>query len=129
MESVFGIFIVIIIWIFINYIVAYVSGWHKLALEYKTGNKVNGEAFYFRSGFGHWWCLTFIVSCEGLYMSALFPFNIGSSPLLIPWDEVEFIEKEDILDRRNILFPKVNVSIKLPEDILMACETARIKIK
>lgn len=126
MEFIFGLIIFVAAWIIINNIVAYASGWQDLATAYPALNKPDGKRFLFRSGFGHGWCLVFVVSREELYIRALFPFSIGSPPVLIPLSDIEMKGMQSIgLRGVKVKFKKIDRIFDLPQDVVEAVNDNR----
>jgi hypothetical protein len=126
MDFVIGLLVFASVWIFMNYIVSYFSGWRDLVKHYSTQSKGKGKKFLFRSGFGHWWCLVFFVDRSALHIRVLFPFNIGSPPVLIPLDEVEIHSRSSIgLRGQKITFKKISRTYDLPKDVVDAISANR----
>ena len=130
-------FIFIPIWITTSYLVAWRSGWKKLAEHYRATNTPSGKTFYFES------CvvnksaykkgMTIIVSEQGLFMKVLPIFRFGHAPLFIPWANINTIEKKPLSGwaafnlwyARNSFFEcalilPADFKIRLPERIVKA---------
>jgi hypothetical protein len=75
-------------------LLAYISGWMKLATFYRSSQEVNeGQAFNFQSAwmrsigfYNH--CVTMTATANGIFISVWFLFRIGHSPLFVPWEDI-----------------------------------------
>ncbi|MGH6962168.1 MAG: hypothetical protein ACREE7_16935, partial [Dongiaceae bacterium] len=80
------------LWCAATYLLAILSGWRRLGAHYAAEIPISGQRFRFRSAKSglvrYNSCLNFAAAPEGLYIWLLFPFRLGSSPLLVPWPDV-----------------------------------------
>lgn len=89
------------LWLGICGLFAFVSGWRSLATQFIARARPEGKRFRFVSGsMGLRWlpvrynnCLSVTVAPAAMHLSILFPFRFLSPPLLIPWGDVETIER------------------------------------
>jgi hypothetical protein len=79
-------------WIGVMALLAYMSGWWKLAAVYRAQRPPSGRCFLLAGGkVGDVWyrgCLTVYASAEGLYLSVWPIFRFREPPLLIPWSDI-----------------------------------------
>ncbi len=94
----------IIILIVVNAIIfwfLFSRSWLSLAKLYKTNQPPPHNIRRMRHGSVGWirykGTLNVGITPEGIYLSVIPVFNIGSSPLLIPWGEIDRIEKVNSL--------------------------------
>lgn len=88
-----------IVWFGIGGLIAYTSGWARLAATFRASQPVAGERFRFVSGsmgaaffpVNYGGCLFFAVGDMGIRLSVLFLFRLLSPPLFIPWSQVESV--------------------------------------
>jgi hypothetical protein len=88
-------------WLAVCALLSRISGWSRLAEQFRTDAPVSGEQFRFASGSmgsrlfpaNYKSCLSVAVSPAGLRLSLQFPFRFMSPPLFIPWTEVESVEE------------------------------------
>lgn len=77
---------------------SFISGWLRLAKQYRLRGVFKGERQYFQSGMigliSYTLCLTVGVDPTGFYLSILPLFYFGHSPLLIPWSEITEIRRK-----------------------------------
>ncbi|MFB2922982.1 MULTISPECIES: hypothetical protein [Aerosakkonema] len=92
--------LMIIIVIMLNVIIfwfLFSRSWLSLAKLYKTNQVPPPNIRYMRhgsvGGIRYKGTLNVGITLEGIYLSIIPPFNIGSSPLLIPWSAIDKIEK------------------------------------
>ncbi|TWU27913.1 hypothetical protein Poly41_70530 [Novipirellula artificiosorum] len=92
-----------LMWCDISLLIAFLSGWSRLAERYRYDARIECEFFSFQSGkmggvdFNS--CLILGVSERGLLMSMLLPFRIGHPQLLIPWSDFH-----DVQENRSPIF-------------------------
>ena len=103
--------IFITMWVGINYLISNLGGWRELAQHYQYQNEIISKKKYFQSAGMRWSthygsCLTIGGNEQGLYLSILFLFAIGSPNLFIPWHDIK-IKKT----RQWGLFPMLELSI------------------
>jgi hypothetical protein len=121
------------LWCAVSVYIAFMGGWRQLAKHYRANNPFLGKKFYFQSasmkGMTNYnKVLTIGVNREGLFISALFIFRLGHPPLLIPWPEITFKEKEgNFYDRCELRFARspdipFTISKKLREKISISRE-------
>jgi len=112
-------FFFVVMWVFINIVLAKLSGWMELAKNYRSTKEFEGERWNMRwakiNFVDYKGCINFGSNRNGLYMSVIFPFNFGSKPLLIPWIDILTIEKKGwFFDYVVLNFKKnPNVDIKI----------------
>jgi len=86
-------------WCAIMKLIAFAGGWRDLAKRYAArGTLPPDKTFRFSYGrMGAWCgyngCLRYDLGPLGLGLSMLILFSTGHPPLLIPWDEVVFLEE------------------------------------
>lgn len=83
----------VLIWSGVVYLLAWVSGWRRLARHYRCAKAPTGSVF------GALWAMLGPVSYrgtlqiqpapEGLYLSTMVFFRLGHPPLLIPWHAIK----------------------------------------
>ncbi|MCC6563189.1 MAG: hypothetical protein IT478_17690 [Xanthomonadales bacterium] len=124
-----GLFLVVfpMFWCAIVLLLAFVSGWRKLAENYATEKEPRGTVFRWVNGsvgivsYKH--CPNAHVADEGLYLSVLFFFRIGHEQLLIPWAEIRSGDAVAFLWHRAVCLeigsPPV-ARIKLPQNVVDA---------
>lgn len=49
-------------------------------------------------------CARLVFNAQGFYVGLMFPFNIGSPALFIPWVQVESCDEEQFLNTRSVTF-------------------------
>ena len=90
-----------VLWCAITYLLAFMSGWRRLAAHYAAELPTAGYRFRFRSAKSGWvrfnHCLNFAVTPDGLHLWLLRPFRLGSPPLLVPWRDVAATRRRDLL--------------------------------
>ncbi len=96
------------------WVLASVSGWTRLAADYRLDHPVTGERAWMRTArigpVNYHSVLSFTCTDEGLQISIAFPFRIGHPPLFIPWDEFDHVVPD------NKLFSnRIKASIGRPE--------------
>lgn len=87
-------------WFAVSALLSRISGWSRLAQQFRSDAPTSGERFRFVSGsMGarlfptvYHNCLSIAVSAAGFRLSLHFPLQFMSPPLFIPWTEVESIE-------------------------------------
>lgn len=83
----------VLIWSGVVYLLAWLSGWRRLARQYRHAGAPKGQplgAFWAMLGpVNHRGTLTIQAAPEGLYLSVMVFFRIGHPPLLIPWHAIK----------------------------------------
>jgi hypothetical protein len=80
------------LWCFVLRILSLTSGWTKLAKQFHSPNKFEGEYYRFQSArmglvsFNN--ALGIGVNEQGLYLAPMIIFRLFHRPLLIPWHEI-----------------------------------------
>ena len=94
-------FFFISLWCGLCWLMSRISGWSALAKKFRAAHPFVGEKRHLQSGALGWVnyrsCLTVGVGREGLYVSVLPLFAIGSPPLIIPWSSMHDIAKYKML--------------------------------
>jgi len=114
-------------------LVARLSGWSRLAEQYRATQPFQGEKWRFQSinmrYLSHYnGCVTFGADLQGLYVAVLFFFRVGHPPLLIPWGELEIQPKDRWMmsgyELRFLRVPGVTMWVRrnLGEKILRAAQ-------
>lgn len=99
-------------WFVING-VARLSGWSRLAEQYRANQPFQGEKWRFQSVqmryLSHYNnCVTFGADFQGLYIAMFFLVRPGHPPLLIPWEELEIRPKQRFfMTGYELSFPRV----------------------
>lgn len=89
-------------WVFVSFKLGKDSGWKNLA-KYFSAAYADPKNSKFVSGSGyigtvsHNGMLKVCADEAGFYIKAMFPFNFGHKPLLIPWDEMSYLKLEKAL--------------------------------
>ncbi len=106
--------IVVVAWgWFITQGIARISGWSRLAEQYRATEPFQGERWRFQSVqmryLSHYNnCVTFGADSQGLYIAMLFLVRPGHPPLLIPWQELEIRPKQRFgMSGYELSFPRV----------------------
>lgn len=83
----------VLIWSGVIYLLAWLSGWRRLARHYRCAKIPDGSLF------GTFWAMLGPVNHrgtlriqpapEGLYLSTMVLFRLGHPPLLIPWHAIK----------------------------------------
>jgi len=89
------------IWLTVSALISRLSGWSRLAEQFRSDAPASGEHFRFVSGSmgralfpaSYKSCLSVAVSPAGFHLSIQFPFRFLSPPLFIPWTEVESVQE------------------------------------
>jgi hypothetical protein len=84
---------VIGLWLGVNLVISFVSGWTELARVYRFRGKFLGESWSFQSGqmrllMGIGNALKIGADQAGLYLSLSFVFRPGKPPLYVPWQDI-----------------------------------------
>ncbi len=93
--------------------IARISGWSRLAEQYRANQPFQGEKWRFQSVqmryLSHYNnCVTFGTDFQGLYIAMMFIVRPGHPPLLIPWEELEIRPKQRFFTNGHELsFPRV----------------------
>lgn len=82
-----------VIWSSVVYLLAWVSGWQRLARHYRSARPPSGQPW------GGFWAmigpvsyrgtLTLQAAPEGLYLTMMVLFRLGHPTLLIPWHHIK----------------------------------------
>lgn len=86
-------------WCLISLLIS-ASGWMGLAKRYRTTVPLSGRVFPMEGadiGSRYRGVLFFALLPEGLRMSVLLPFRVGHPPLLVPWQDIRFVEEKKVL--------------------------------
>lgn len=91
--------IFIFCWGSLSILIAKLSGWARLARQYRNDARRDGIRFYFQSAGMRFWtnyggCLTIGVQRTGLYLAVWFLFRLGHPPLVIPWHDITMTERK-----------------------------------
>ena len=115
------------IWLGVNFLLAFLSGWFSLAREYRASESFEGKKWYLQSGdLGWFWpfgsmrgVLNIGANRAGLYLSVLFPFRPGKPPLFIPWTDISVKTKKGIFFKYTVFkFRRVpSVPLKIMERV------------
>ncbi len=94
-------------------VLAYLSGWRRLARSFPPVAQIDGERFYFASakmGMVPWFqinygvCLIITVGRAGIYVSIFMPFRLLCPDFFLPWSAVEGVaEQASALSRRMVV--------------------------
>lgn len=94
-------------------LLAYLSGWRRLAKRFPPVAQIDGERFYFASakmGMVPWFqinygvCLIITVGRTGIYVSIFMPFRLLCPDFFLPWSAVEGVEEQSsALSRRMVV--------------------------
>lgn len=83
----------VLIWSGVVYLLAWLSGWRRLAHRYRTDRKPSGQPMSpwvaMLGPVSYRGALTIQTASEGLYLSMIVFFRIGHPPLLIPWSAIK----------------------------------------
>ena len=96
-------------WVVVSAVLGHLSGWATLAASFRAEKTIDGERFRFLSGsigkrflpVSYSNCLFVTVGSQGLYLSILFPFRMGSPPLFVPWAAVQEVTQKRYFMVRN----------------------------
>jgi len=106
-------------------------GWGRLAKAYATDLPRTGRTFRFVSGAigmsNYSNALTVSIEPEGLRLAVPFLFRVGHPPLLLPWDEIQSIERQKVLWHTSYAIrPAAEgaTTIRLPERVIVAIRDA-----
>ena len=84
-------------WAASSLVLSLVGGWHRMPARYRARERPPGQllfAMYSAVGWVRYQGVLFVrVTEPGLYLSVLLPFRIGHPPLLIPWSEIQAVER------------------------------------
>jgi len=129
MENLFPIlpivlFVVIfpLFWISIIFLIAYISGWMRLAKVYRFDGNFQGQQWAMQSariGWGNYnGVLTVGSNWEGLYLKPFFLFQFGHPPLFIPWYEISIKQTGSIFKSTEFCFQRVpSIHLKLSQKL------------
>ena len=88
-------------WCFLSWLLARLSGWARLSLQFRSPLRVDGEWARMRTGklgaISYHSCLIFRANEDGLRISVALPLRLGHPPLFIPWDEFHHLREDPIL--------------------------------
>lgn len=83
----------VLIWSGVVYLLAWFSGWRRLARHYRCAKAPEGSVFgtlwAMLGPVNHRGTLKIQPAPEGLYLSTMVFFRIGHPPLLIPWHAIK----------------------------------------
>jgi len=83
-------------WVLVANLLSWTGGWRSLASSYATGESVEGQIFWWRSGrlnrVKYGGCLKFVAGRSALGIEVLLPFRFGHRPLVIDWGDVSATE-------------------------------------
>jgi hypothetical protein len=107
------------LWVFILFVLSFVSGWRRLASRYHWPKPFRGKVAYFQTARLNWVnfrsALEIGANEQGLYLAPMIFFRLFHQPLLIPWSEIEakpfnrFLFKGQRLTFRS--FPGIKLDI------------------
>lgn len=107
-----GALFLVVFWCCVMALVAYLSGWQRLAQRYRATLPVYGKRWNWQSGNVGWasygGVLILTTNPQGLFMELFFPFGIGHPRLFIPWRDLHHAERKDFLWQREV---KVQVGL------------------
>ncbi len=108
-------------WMFVVFVIGFMSGWQRLANYYRLTRPFNGKTWSWQSGrlnFGNY-SSTLITGAdfEGLYLATVIFFRVGHPPLFIPWHDIEITKKQRLFySVVEFQFAKVpRVKLRLPK--------------
>jgi len=85
-------------WLTISLILSYWSGWNELAQYYRYQDQPILKKKHFQwlsmRGVNYKTCMTIGGNEQGLYLSVLFLFSLGSPKLFIPWQDISILKKK-----------------------------------
>jgi len=108
-----------------------VTGWHRLAEQFRFEGELPEKRWRWRSGRMRWTtrygnCLNFGADERGLYMSVVSFFRPFHPPLFVPWSEIEvgekslfFLPRKELILGREARIP-LWITPRLGEEILAA---------
>ncbi|MEI1280520.1 hypothetical protein V6Z05_19475 [Leptospira venezuelensis] len=83
------------------------DGWQWLSENYKLNNEFFGEKSSWTSatmnGISFNNCFVLGANADGLYLSMIFLFRFGHSPLLIPWSEVTIGKRKFLFSDKAVI--------------------------
>lgn len=93
------ILLAVVAWCGAAYLIALMSGWHKLARRFECEQGFEGERWRFQSAGMRWLTayrgiLTLGANQSGLYLAVLVFFRMGHPPLFVPWSEITVSERQ-----------------------------------
>lgn len=99
------------LWCAVCYLLAFISGWRRLAEHYAATAAPAGTRFLFRGGkmgaIRYNGCVHFAATPEGLFIWLFWPFRLGSPRLLVPWRDITpSTEKTWMLDYAMLSFAR-----------------------
>lgn len=113
----------------IFFILPNISGWKKLAKDYRvyrTPEKLSHMVSGKMGGVRYNGVLTVGISSEGLYLKPFFLFSLGHPPILLPWNIIYLVEKKKALIgdfyKLDIGSPRIT-TLLLPEGVLKVVES------
>ena len=90
----------VLIWSGVVWLLAWLSGWRRLARHYRCAKAPDGTVFgtlwAMLGPVNHRGSLRIEPAPEGLYLSTMVFFRIGHPPLMIPWHAIKRQEKAQI---------------------------------
>jgi hypothetical protein len=99
--SVHFIAIIPAMWCLLLWLLSRLSGWSRLAGQYRAPAGVVGESAWMRTGrigvVNYHSCLCFRVNDDGIRITVALPLRLCHPPLFIPWDQFHHIVADPIL--------------------------------
>ncbi|HTO70911.1 MAG TPA: hypothetical protein VMR31_13705 [Myxococcota bacterium] len=97
-------------WLALTALTSRISGWARLAEEFRSDAPAAGETFRFASGsMGRRFpakynsCLWVVVTPAGFQLSLWLPFRFLSPTLFIPWTRVESLEEKRVFLAKRVV--------------------------
>lgn len=92
--------------LFVVFLISRIGGWHRLAKAFRTEVERPGRATRtsMRCGaFGRYnGCVYVGALPEGLHVSMMLPFSVGHPPVLLPWQSLRVVQRQnDFLGSRT----------------------------
>jgi hypothetical protein len=122
------------LWCCVCYLMSFLSGWQRLAGKFRAESPFRGFLKKYTSArmrfvdFGH--CLNIGANSEGLHLSVMILFRVGTPQLLIPWREIRvgkttgfWIFKTSQLVLGTDEEIKLSISLALREQLRIAAGT------
>jgi len=88
-----------VLWLAISFAVAHLSGWTRLARQFRCDERPTGRAVMCSARIGevrYKGMLLLRATDEGLHMSVVLPFRFGHEPVRIPWNAFGETTTEEI---------------------------------
>lgn len=111
-------------WCFVSKMISSTSGWSRLAETFPARNPPSGKRFFMQGGrvgsARYSGVLNIYTSQEGLYLSVMFLFRVGTPPLFIPWSAIRYVKTHRFLWAETVEFdvgsPEA-VTFQLPKKV------------